>query len=83
MAAFWAGVTLLIVLYEERVLRRTFGAEYEDYCRHVRRWVPRSSPFDNIRTNFALSSRAGGAPEGVWEAGGAERGEGSPATPRR
>lgn len=28
-------------LYEEPTLRRLFGAECEDYCRNVRRWVPR------------------------------------------
>lgn len=30
-----------IVVYEEPVLRRTFGTEYEDYARRVRRWLPR------------------------------------------
>ena len=48
MLAFWAAVTMLIVFYEERVLRRTFGDEYEEYCRQVRRWLPRSSPFDKV-----------------------------------
>src|SRR5712692_8410365 len=45
--ALWAYVGgflvlthLLVVLYEEPRLRRTFGAEYSQYCRHVRRWVP-------------------------------------------
>jgi protein-S-isoprenylcysteine O-methyltransferase Ste14 len=32
---------LFVVLYEERALRRKFGAEYEDYCRVVPRWIPR------------------------------------------
>jgi len=30
-----------IVLYEEPTLRRTFGQDYEEYCRKVRRWSPR------------------------------------------
>jgi protein-S-isoprenylcysteine O-methyltransferase Ste14 len=30
-----------VVLYEEPTLRRQFGAEYEAYCRHVSRWIPR------------------------------------------
>jgi len=30
-----------VVLYEEPTLRRRFGAEYEDYCRRVPRWLPR------------------------------------------
>jgi protein-S-isoprenylcysteine O-methyltransferase Ste14 len=32
---------LFVVLYEEPTLRGMFGAEYEEYCRNVRRWVPR------------------------------------------
>ncbi len=31
---------LLVVLYEEPTLRRTFGEDYETYCRQVRRWWP-------------------------------------------
>jgi protein-S-isoprenylcysteine O-methyltransferase Ste14 len=36
----------LVVLLEERELRERFGAEYEDYCRRVPRYVPsrRASP---------------------------------------
>jgi protein-S-isoprenylcysteine O-methyltransferase Ste14 len=36
-----AGVALFVQLYEEPTLRRMFGAEYEEYCRNVRRWLPR------------------------------------------
>ncbi len=35
------GVVLFVLLYEEPHLRKIFGAEYEEYCRNVRRWVPR------------------------------------------
>lgn len=35
-------IHFLVVLYEEPTLRRTFGDEYEDYSRRVRRWWPRS-----------------------------------------
>jgi len=28
------------VLQDEIRLRARFGAEYDDYCRHVRRWIP-------------------------------------------
>jgi protein-S-isoprenylcysteine O-methyltransferase Ste14 len=35
------GVILFVRLYEEPTLRRMFGAEYEEYCRNVRRWLPR------------------------------------------
>ena len=41
----YAGVFLLVchlfvIGYEEPTLRRTFGDEYEEYCRKVRRWWP-------------------------------------------
>jgi protein-S-isoprenylcysteine O-methyltransferase Ste14 len=31
----------MVVAYEEPTLRRTFGSEYEAYCRKVGRWRPR------------------------------------------
>jgi protein-S-isoprenylcysteine O-methyltransferase Ste14 len=30
-----------VLLYEEPHLRSVFGAEYEDYCRRVGRWIPK------------------------------------------
>jgi protein-S-isoprenylcysteine O-methyltransferase Ste14 len=39
------GVVLFVVLYEEPTLRKMFGAEYEEYCTNVRRWVPRMRPW--------------------------------------
>ena len=30
-----------VLAYEEPTLRRTYGAEYEAYCRRVPRWIPR------------------------------------------
>ena len=35
------GFHLFVILYEEPTLRRQFGAEYEEYCRRVPRWIPR------------------------------------------
>ena len=35
------AVALFVRLYEEPTLRGMFGAEYEEYCRNVRRWIPR------------------------------------------
>ena len=32
---------VFVLLYEEPTLRRTYGAEYDDYCRRVPRWLPR------------------------------------------
>lgn len=40
-------VHLFIVFYEEPTLRRRFGASYQDYCRHVRRWLP-GRPYDKL-----------------------------------
>jgi len=37
---FFLITHLFVVLYEEPTLRRTFGQEYEAYCRQVRRWWP-------------------------------------------
>ena len=39
---FSLGFHLLIVLVEEPVLRQTFGAAYEQYCRSVPRWIPKT-----------------------------------------
>lgn len=35
------GVDLFVLFYEEPTLRKKFGADYEEYCRNVRRWWPR------------------------------------------
>ncbi len=39
--AFFAATNLFVLFYEEPALRRKFGAEYEEYCRRVPRWLPR------------------------------------------
>jgi protein-S-isoprenylcysteine O-methyltransferase Ste14 len=41
-----AGVALFVRLYEEPTLRKMFGAQYEEYCRNVPRWIPRMSPWN-------------------------------------
>jgi protein-S-isoprenylcysteine O-methyltransferase Ste14 len=46
IAAAWLAVTAFIMLYEEPTLRRLFAGDYDNYCRHVRRWLPRLTPFD-------------------------------------
>jgi protein-S-isoprenylcysteine O-methyltransferase Ste14 len=38
---FFLATHIFVVCYEEPTLRRTFGQEYEAYCRQVRRWWPR------------------------------------------
>ena len=49
IAIFVAAATVFIVAYEEPALRVKFGADYVEYCRHVRRWLPRLTPFDKAR----------------------------------
>ena len=39
--AFFLVTHLFVVLYEERTLRRRFGAEYDAYRTAVHRWIPR------------------------------------------
>jgi len=39
-AAVWLGEHLLIVLYEEPKLGKTFGSSYSDYRSRVGRWIP-------------------------------------------
>jgi protein-S-isoprenylcysteine O-methyltransferase Ste14 len=44
-ALLFSGVFLLwwhlfVLFYEEPTLREKFGAEYEEYCRRVHRWLP-------------------------------------------
>jgi protein-S-isoprenylcysteine O-methyltransferase Ste14 len=40
---FFLVTHLFVVLYEEPTLRRTFGDEYEAYCRRTTRWWPTRS----------------------------------------
>jgi len=40
-AAVAACFALFVMAYEEPTLRRSFGAEYEDYTARVGRWLPR------------------------------------------
>ncbi len=39
------GVAMFVRFYEEPTLRRMFGADYEEYCRNVRPWLPRIRPW--------------------------------------
>jgi protein-S-isoprenylcysteine O-methyltransferase Ste14 len=47
-SAMVLSVVLFVLLYEEPTLRRKFGAEYEEYCRNVRRWLPRMRAWRQI-----------------------------------
>jgi len=41
VAAFATGVIFFVLFIEEPALKRKFGAEYEEYCLRVPRWLPR------------------------------------------
>jgi protein-S-isoprenylcysteine O-methyltransferase Ste14 len=41
VAVFLLAMHVFVRVYEEPVLRRSFGHDYEEYCRRVRRWWPR------------------------------------------
>ena len=38
---FSVSFHLFVVFYEERTLRKKFGAAYEAYCKSVPRWIPK------------------------------------------
>ena len=46
VAFFWLATTIFIITYEEPTLRAKFGDDYIEYCKNVRRWIPRLTPFD-------------------------------------
>lgn len=37
--------TIYFIYSEEPGLRKRFGKEYDDYCKHVPRWFPRFTPY--------------------------------------
>jgi protein-S-isoprenylcysteine O-methyltransferase Ste14 len=45
LGIYWAiwflAANLFVVGYEEPTLRARFGAEYDEYTRHVGRWLPK------------------------------------------
>ena len=41
----WAFFHFCVLALEEPGLRAKFGAEYLDFCAHVRRWIPRFKPW--------------------------------------
>lgn len=47
---------LFVVLYEERALRRRYGAIYSDYCNSVNRWLP-GKPKPRLETVAPFDAR--------------------------
>jgi protein-S-isoprenylcysteine O-methyltransferase Ste14 len=43
-ALVWLAFHIFVVGYEEPILRRRYGAEFDDYCTLVPRWLPRLRP---------------------------------------
>jgi protein-S-isoprenylcysteine O-methyltransferase Ste14 len=39
-------VNAFIARYEEPTLSKEFGSQYAEYCKHVRRWIPRLSRYE-------------------------------------
>jgi protein-S-isoprenylcysteine O-methyltransferase Ste14 len=54
---FLASNLVYIPLFEEPQLERRFGAPYEEYRRHVRRFVPRLRPWDPEQAERRASAR--------------------------
>ncbi len=44
-AAVWMAFYLFVVGYEEPALRQKFGADYDNFCANVPRWIPRARPW--------------------------------------
>ena len=45
---FWIPGVYVLVLFEERELRKRFGSEYDEYSRQVPRFVPKLRPAEGI-----------------------------------
>ena len=57
-AVAWCIAAAAVRFYEEPVLARKFGAEYQDYRRAVRAWIPRPRPWTPSRGACAERDRA-------------------------
>lgn len=44
-AIVWLAFHLFVLVYAEPTLRRTFGEDYDRFCRNVPRWLPRFTPW--------------------------------------
>ena len=48
-ALMWLAFHAFVLAYEEPVLAESFGAQYEDFCANVPRWIPRLTPWRAAR----------------------------------
>jgi protein-S-isoprenylcysteine O-methyltransferase Ste14 len=44
-AVVLATCATFVAVHEQPYLRQTFGADYTEYCAHVRPWIPRLTPW--------------------------------------
>ncbi len=51
VAILWLVVSLFVIGYEEPTLHRMFGEDYDNYCGHVHRWLPRLRPYERRTQN--------------------------------
>jgi protein-S-isoprenylcysteine O-methyltransferase Ste14 len=62
----WVITHFFVLAYEEPTLRKTFGADYEVFCAHVPRWVPRLTPWQGDGDHGAgFAARDGGLSNGA------------------
>ena len=54
-AAFLALNAIYIPLSEEPMLAQRFGEDYREYCRHVRRFLPRRRPWGSVEVRSQKS----------------------------
>ena len=52
-ALVWLAFHLFVLAYEEPTLRKKSGEEYETFCTHVPRWIPRLSPWEAVKKSPA------------------------------
>ncbi|MCT7661604.1 methyltransferase family protein [Mycobacterium deserti] len=60
-AVFFTAVLIAIRAVEEPHLRRRFGEQYDEYRRHVPRWIPRVSAWEPSPTSDAPVRNGGGS----------------------
>ncbi len=47
--AVWVGFHLFVLIYEEPTLRSSYGHDYQEFCQHVPRWIPRLRPWRPVQ----------------------------------
>jgi protein-S-isoprenylcysteine O-methyltransferase Ste14 len=53
----WLLFHLFVLVYEEPILKASFGAEYEVFCAEVPRWIPRLTAWDGHRNGLPAARK--------------------------